>query len=35
MRGMRRIDLVITFDRRHFGAVRPRHCEALSLIPSA
>ena len=25
--------LVLTLDRRHFGAVRPRHCEALSLLP--
>ncbi|MBV9101427.1 MAG: PIN domain-containing protein [Candidatus Dormibacteraeota bacterium] len=24
---------VITLDRRHFGAVRPRHCQALMLIP--
>lgn len=26
-------DVVITLDRRHFSAVRPRHCEALSLLP--
>lgn len=26
-------DLVITFDRRHFGAVRPRHRPALRLLP--
>jgi hypothetical protein len=26
-------DVVITLDRRHFGAVRPRHCEALRLLP--
>lgn len=26
-------DLVITLDRRHFGAVRPRHCETLRLLP--
>jgi len=25
--------LVFTLDRRHFGAVRPRHCEALTLLP--
>ena len=25
--------VVITIDRRHFGAVRPRHCEALTLLP--
>lgn len=24
---------VITLDRRHFGAVRPKHCEALTLLP--
>jgi len=24
---------VITLDRRHFGAVRPRHCESLQLLP--
>jgi hypothetical protein len=24
---------VITLDRRHFHAVRPRHCEALHLLP--
>jgi uncharacterized protein len=24
---------VITLDSRHFRAVRPRHCEALSLLP--
>jgi predicted nucleic acid-binding protein len=27
-------DLVITLDRRHFGAVRPRHCPALQLLPA-
>lgn len=26
-------EVVITLDRRHFGAVRPRHCEALRLVP--
>ena len=26
-------DVVITLDRRHFSAVRPRHCEALRLLP--
>jgi len=26
-------DVVITLDRRHFGAIRPRHCDALRLIP--
>jgi predicted nucleic acid-binding protein len=26
-------DVVITLDRRHFGAIRPRHCEALRLLP--
>lgn len=27
-------DVVITLDRRHFGAIRPRHCEAFSLLPA-
>lgn len=26
-------DLVITLDRRHFAAIRPRHCKALRLLP--
>lgn len=26
-------DLVITLDRRHFGAVRPRHVAAFRLMP--
>jgi predicted nucleic acid-binding protein len=26
-------DIVITLDRRHFGAVRPGHCDALRLLP--
>jgi predicted nucleic acid-binding protein len=26
-------DVVITLDHRHFSAVRPRHCEALRLLP--
>jgi uncharacterized protein len=26
-------DTVITLDRRHFAAVRPRHCESLQLLP--
>jgi predicted nucleic acid-binding protein len=26
-------DLVLTLDRRHFGAVRPRHCDRLRLLP--
>jgi len=26
-------DLVITLDRRHLGAVRPRHVAALRLLP--
>jgi predicted nucleic acid-binding protein len=25
--------LVITLDRRHFAAVKPRHCEAFELLP--
>jgi predicted nucleic acid-binding protein len=27
-------DVVITLDRRHFAAVRPRHCAALRLLPA-
>jgi uncharacterized protein len=26
-------DLVLTLDRRHFAAVRPRHCDHLTLLP--
>jgi predicted nucleic acid-binding protein len=26
-------DLVVTLDRRHFGAVRPKHVKALRLLP--
>ncbi len=26
-------DLVITLDRRHFGAVRPLHCSSFRLLP--
>jgi predicted nucleic acid-binding protein len=26
---------VATLDRRHFGVVRPRHCERLQLLPGA
>jgi predicted nucleic acid-binding protein len=25
--------VVITLDRRHFGAVRPRHCRAFHIVP--
>lgn len=25
--------VVITFDRRHFAAVRPQHCEAFDVLP--
>jgi|SRR5436305_1098461 len=28
-----RTAVVITLDRRHFGVVRPRHCERLHLLP--
>lgn len=24
---------VVTLDRRHFAAVKPRHCDALTLVP--
>lgn len=26
-------DLIVTLDRRHFGAVRPKHVKALRLLP--
>ena len=26
-------ELVLTLDRSHFGAIRPRHCESLQLLP--
>lgn len=26
-------ELVITLDRRHFAAIRPRHCPAFQLLP--
>lgn len=26
---------LVTLDRRHFGAVRPRHAEAFELLPGA
>ena len=26
-------EIVITLDRRHFGVIRPRHCERLRLLP--
>lgn len=26
-------EYVITLDRRHFGAIRPRHCSAFQLLP--
>jgi predicted nucleic acid-binding protein len=26
-------DLIITLDRRHFHAIRPRHCEFFRLLP--
>ena len=28
-----RAEVVITLDRRHFSAVRPKHCERLRLLP--
>jgi len=27
-------DLIITLDRRHFGPVKPKHCERFRLLPS-
>jgi hypothetical protein len=26
-------EIVITLDRRHFAAIKPRHCEAFHLLP--
>jgi predicted nucleic acid-binding protein len=26
-------DLIVTLDRRHFGAIRPRHASAFRLLP--
>lgn len=26
-------DTIVTLDRRHFAAVRPKHCEAFTLLP--
>jgi hypothetical protein len=26
-------DIILTLDRRHFGAIRPRHCDAFRLLP--
>ena len=26
-------DLIVTLDRRHFHAIRPRHCEFFRLLP--
>ena len=26
-------DLVVTFDHRHFRAIRPRHCPSFRLLP--
>jgi predicted nucleic acid-binding protein len=28
-------DVVITFDRRHFGAIKPRHAPAFTLLPAS
>lgn len=25
--------VIVTLDRRHFGAVKPRHCDAFELLP--
>lgn len=30
-----RTDLLITLDRRHFAAIRPRHCPRFRLLPAA
>jgi hypothetical protein len=29
-----RTEIVITLDRRHFAAIRPRHCERFHLLPA-
>ncbi len=29
----RSITTILTVDRRHFGAVRPKHVEAFELLP--
>jgi uncharacterized protein len=26
-------DIVVTLDRRHFGAIRPRHCQEFRILP--
>jgi len=28
-----RIEAIPTLDRRHFGAVRPKHLEAFTIVP--
>lgn len=28
-----RTEVIITLDRRHFGIVRPKHCERFILLP--
>ena len=28
-----RTDCIVTLDRRHFQAIKPRHCAALRLLP--
>lgn len=28
------VTTLLTLDRRHFGAVRPRHCESFTLVPA-
>lgn len=25
--------VIVTLDRRHFGAIQPRHCDAFELLP--
>jgi predicted nucleic acid-binding protein len=29
-----RTEIIITLDHRHFGAVRPKHCERFRLLPT-
>ncbi len=28
-------NITLTLDHRHFGAIRPRHCDAFHLLPAS
>jgi uncharacterized protein len=28
-----RVTTILTLDRRHFGAIKPLHCESFTLVP--